>query len=476
MSFNSLPFLVFFPIVLAIYFLMPNRWCRAWLLLASYLFYAAFIPAFLLLLLASTLVDYVAGRAMAAPSAPRQKRAWLMVSLLVNLGLLCAFKYAGLLVFTVDQVAALLSGEGGASTVLASVVVPIGISFYTFQTLGYVIDVYRGDVRAESNLLRFALYVAYFPQLVAGPIERAKRLIPQLAERKAFDAARLMDGLQLMAWGFFKKLVIADRAALLVEPAFSRPGAVGSMQVLLGLYAFAIQIYADFSGYTDIARGASRCLGIELCINFKRPYSADSLRDFWRRWHISLSTWFRDYLYVPLGGSRKGLARQCLAILVVFLVGGLWHGASWMFVLWGAVHATLLVGEAVAGHLFRPRAVSSWWGRLCRQCVVFHLVTLAWIPFRATSLDEAAAIWRVLWGTSASVTEHVPVLAWPGVTVLGLALGVMLFVERLAEDPRWVQRIQRGHAWQQWGLLCLLGALVFLFGVTETRTFIYFQF
>jgi alginate O-acetyltransferase complex protein AlgI len=476
MSFNSLPFLLFFPIVLAIYYLMPKRWCRAWLLLASYLFYAAFIPAFLFLLLASTLVDYIAGRALADSSAPRQKRAWLIVSLLVNLGLLCIFKYGGLLVYTVDQVAALLSGEGASSTALASVVVPIGISFYTFQTLGYVIDVYRGHVRAESNLLRFALYVAYFPQLVAGPIERAKRLIPQLAERKAFDSARLMDGLQLMAWGFFKKLVIADRAALLVEPAFSRSEAVGQMQVLLGLYAFAIQIYADFSGYTDIARGASRCLGIELCINFKRPYSADSLRDFWRRWHISLSTWFRDYLYVPLGGNRKGLARQCMAILAVFLIGGLWHGASWMFVLWGAVHAALLVGEAVASRLFRPRAVSSWWARICRQVVVFHLVTLAWIPFRASSLGEAGAIWRVLWGKGTSATEHAPALGWPGFTVLGLALVAMLLIERVSENPDWAQRIQRGRGWQQWGLLCLLGAVVFLFGVTETRTFIYFQF
>ena len=476
MSFNSLPFLLFFPIVLAVYYLMPKRWCSVWLLAASYCFYAAFIPAFLLLLLTSTLVDYVAGRAMTAPATPRQKRGWLFASLLVNLGLLCAFKYGGLLVYTVEHVAALLSGEGGSATALASVVVPIGISFYTFQTLGYVIDVYRGDVRGESNLVRFALYVAYFPQLVAGPIERAKRLIPQLAERKVFESAQLMDGLQLMAWGFFKKLVIADRAALLVEPAFSRPESVGTMQVLLGLYAFAIQIYADFSGYTDIARGASRCLGIELCINFKRPYSADSLRDFWRRWHISLSTWFRDYLYVPLGGSRKGLTRQCLAIIVVFLIGGLWHGASWMFVLWGAVHAALLVGEAVAGHLFRPHAVSSCWVRLCRQCVVFHLVTLAWIPFRATSLDEAGAIWRALWGAGASVPQYAPVLGWPGFTVLGLSLVAMLLIERVAENPHWAQRIQRGRGWQQWCLLCLLGAVVFLFGVTETRTFIYFQF
>jgi alginate O-acetyltransferase complex protein AlgI len=410
--FNSVTFFGFFAIVFALYLLAfslprPKRVQNALLLVASYVFYGAWDWRFLGLLVLSTLIDYVSARKI-EDSPTEQRRRWLLLSVISNLGILGFFKYFN---FFVDSFVALAGAIGlSVSVPMLAIVLPVGISFYTFQTMSYTIDVYQGRLKATRNLGSFALFVVYFPQLVAGPIERATRLLPQLEAERQITYEKLRDGAWLILIGLFKKVVVADNMARIVDPVFGADGASGAA-TWLAVYAFALQIYADFSGYTDIARGVSKMLGIELMLNFRRPYFAGNPQQFWQRWHISLSQWLRDYLYIPLGGNRGGPAKTNRNLMLTMLLGGLWHGASWMFVIWGAIHGALLVvhrlwqqrigQSALAGLVFAPRsrpAPGALPARLRRLAapllgvLFFHAVCFAWIFFRARSMGEVGNV------------------------------------------------------------------------------------
>jgi alginate O-acetyltransferase complex protein AlgI len=398
--FNSFAYFVFFPTVVALYFATPQRVRWAVLLAASYVFYGWWKPANLFFLLLSTTVDYGVGLLLGRVQREGPRRALLAASLGANFGLLFLFKY---LHFFSASAEILLRPLGVPALHVPDLVLPIGISFYTFQTVSYVIDVYRREREPEPHLGRFALFVAFFPHLVAGPIVRAAKLLPQLSAPRTLSFERTVSGLRWILWGLFKKVVIADRAASVVNAVYARPDQFQGGTVLVATYVFAFQIYCDFEGYSDIAVGSARVLGIELTRNFDDPYGAATVTDFWRRWHISLSTWFRDYVFVPLGGSRVTAGRRAVNLGVVFLLSGLWHGASWTFVVWGAYHGLLMVGSlAVAsvwsrtlGHVpIRPalRAVA----RLGGVLLTFHLVCLGWVFFRARDLGHAWTVLRQL--------------------------------------------------------------------------------
>ena len=348
MLFNSVEFFGFFPTVCIIYFILPHKYRHIWLLLSSYIFYMNWNAGYVLLLLAVTMNSYGFGILIdrvnhqssmygseyeVGQGGSSKKKLYLILTVLGNLVILCYFKYFSWLVNMLNE--AFLS-KGGLHIRVPEIILPVGISFFIFQALGYTIDVYRGEINAQHNFLKYALFVAFFPQLVAGPIERSKTLLSQIEEEHKFDYTRMLRGLLLMLWGYFLKLVIADRIALFVDTVFGDYGSYSGLIIMLAAILFAFQIYCDFAGYSTIAAGAAEVMGFHLMDNFNCPYFSKSIREFWRRWHISLSTWFRDYLYIPLGGSRKGLQRTLINIFVVFLASGLWHGANWTFVLWGA--------------------------------------------------------------------------------------------------------------------------------------------
>lgn len=376
------------------------------LLVASYYFYGTWDYRFLALIIVSTTVDYLCGlwldvRRVAPDQPPTRSgrdRLALLASLTTNLGILGFFKYYG---FFATGAAELLSGMGfSAHPRTLDLILPVGISFYTFQTLSYTIDVYRGRITTERSLLNFAVYVAFFPQLVAGPIERAGRLLPQISTPRKITWPDLYSGFYLICWGLFKKVVLADNVATVADRVFAETSITG-LATLLGVYAFAVQIYCDFSGYTDVARGAARCMGFDLMLNFNLPYLATNPSDFWRRWHISLSTWLRDYLYIPLGGNKKGPRRTYLCLMLTMVLGGLWHGAAWTFVLWGFYHGALLcIHRMLRPWLsrvtqFKNRFVIALWFCI-RVFVFFHLVCLGWLFFRADSLVQVFAMLRAL--------------------------------------------------------------------------------
>jgi len=488
MLFNSLEFFVFFPTVVALHFLLPQRFRWALLLAASYVFYMAWEPGYVVLIWISTLVDYVAGLRMGRLPDRKRRRPYLLLSLGANLGLLFFFKYYN---FFSGALRPLLASVGWQAYLPHSeLLLPVGISFYTFQTLSYTIGVYRGNVEPERHLGRFALYVAFFPQLVAGPIERAQNLLPQFLERHDFDYDRVTNGLKLMVWGLFKKVVIADRLAQLVEHVYADPtGRPGPVLVLATVF-FAFQIYCDFSGYTDIAVGAAQVLGIKLMANFRRPYFAASVAEFWRRWHISLSTWFRDYLYIPLGGNRVGIPRWTLNILVVFLLSGLWHGANWAFLFWGLLHGGyLLVGRFAAGP--RKRIVSACaldkTPRLLqgvRVLSTFALVTFAWIFFRAESFADAVYItghlatgWSRIFGPEFLGNVQGSLGMWPREFLWSLALIVFLLATQMLQSRGPLrERISRQPLWLRWSVYSAALWGIFLFGVLRQTEFIYFVF
>jgi alginate O-acetyltransferase complex protein AlgI len=366
MLFNTLSFLLFFPLTTAAYFALPHRSRWAFLLACSTLFYSGWIIVasehapwawlYLLVLAFVILVDYLAGLAIDATRGTTRKL-FLIASLLANIGILGIFKYFTFLNANFHSLGQFLHFNFPVRHL--GLLLPIGLSFHTFQSMSYTIEVYLGRQRAEKHLGIYALYVMFYPQLVAGPIERPQNLLHQLREYHEFDADRIFSGLRLMLWGYFKKVVIADRLGAIVDPIYHNPRAWGGAYLWLATCFFAFQIYCDFAGYCDIAIGAARVLGVKLMDNFDRPYAARSIADFWRRWHISLSTWFRDYLYIPLGGNRVPLPRWCVNVMIVFVISGLWHGASWTFVIWGALHGFYLIIERAAAVLRQRLAVKT---------------------------------------------------------------------------------------------------------------------
>ena len=393
MLFNSFHFAYFFLILFPTYWLL-RKWVRAQnvlLLAAAYYFYACWNPKFLWLLILSTVMDYACGLAVDRIEVPSKRKLFVAISMILNLGMLGYFKYSN---FFAESLVEMLA-RSGVVVKLAhlQLVLPIGISFYTFQSMSYVIDVYRRDIKPTRNLVQFAAFVSFFPHLVAGPIMRPTTLLPQIQNRRYFDLQQFYQGVYLIFWGLVKKVVIADNLSVhIVDPLFNQWQTIDGGLSLLAIYAFAFQIYCDFSGYTDAARGIAKCLGFELALNFNLPYFATSPQDFWSRWHISLSSWLRDYLYIPLGGNRGGKFMVYRNLMLTMVIGGLWHGAAWTFVLWGAYQGIILIGHRLAKpllariHPTEPIDAACWAG--VRMFATFHMVCFGWLIFRAKSIAQ----------------------------------------------------------------------------------------
>lgn len=483
MIFNSLAFGFFFVLVTGAYFLLPHRFRWMLLLVASCYFYMAFVPKYILILFYLILIDYIMGRRIEAAQG-KTKRIYFLISIFANIGTLFVFKYFN---FFNENVAALARTLHWSYPIRSlEIILPLGLSFHIFQSLSYVIEVYKGKQKAERHLGIYALYVMFFPQLVAGPIERPQNMLHQFHESHLFDPARFVSGLRLMAWGFFKKVVIADRLGGFVDAVYgSLPGKEGPV-LLVAFVFYAFQIYGDFSGYSDIARGSARVLGYELTLNFNRPFFSRSIGDFWRRWHISLSFWFRDYLYFPLAYSAKKVTRTWLyaCLVITFLVSGLWHGAGWTFIVWGGLHGIYLVAGQ-ASKAVRER-VAAWTGlgKLARLrafgqiLFTFFLACVSWVFFRATSFQDA---WYVFshalrgWGT---VTKEVFLV---GFTETEFVLSLVFIVALMTIEA--FQEMRDADAWWKSQSLvfrsCALAFLVLItivFGVFQSRGFIYFQF
>tara|TARA_B110000285_G_C15133439_1_gene625211 strand:- start:818 stop:2260 length:1443 start_codon:yes stop_codon:yes gene_type:complete len=385
MLFNSLHYLLFFPALVVVYFIIAPKWRTYLLLAASYYFYMCWKPEYVVLILGSTIVDYLVAIKIHKSEEKSLRRRWLLVSLISNLSVLFLFKYFNF--FSENIHTTLNSLNIFYERPVFDLLLPVGISFYTFQTLSYSIDVYKGKLEPEKNFSRFALFVSFFPQLVAGPIERATHLLPQFKKTYYFEYKRVVSGLRLVLWGFFKKVVIADNLSQVVDQVYNNPADQNGVTYIVASYFFAFQIYCDFSGYSDIAIGSARIMGFDLMENFKQPYLSKSIKEFWSRWHISLSTWFRDYVYIPLGGNRSVKWRWYYNLFLTFLISGLWHGANWTFIIWGAFHGILLIiGIHIAKVLKAPTTSIGKWTRVI---IIFHLVLLGWIFFRADNVSIA---------------------------------------------------------------------------------------
>ncbi len=477
MLFNSLEFLVFLPVVLAVYYALPHRQQNIFLVLASCFFYASWDWRFLFPLLFSTGIDYFCAQRMAESwereGPPAERKRYLVVSLVTNLGLLGFFKYFNFFAASLHDLLTALGLPSNPQTL--EVILPVGISFYTFQALSYTIDVYRGQIHATQHFADFFLAVLYFPHLVAGPIQRAHNLIEQVIHPRRTTRQQVIDGLHLMVWGFFKKVFIADHLSPIVDKVFSQPAPSGG-ETLLAVYAFAVQIYCDFSGYTDIARGVAKIMGFEFMLNFNLPYFATSPQEFWTRWHISLSSWLRDYLYIPLGGNRGGEAQTRRNLMLTMVIGGFWHGAAWNFIYWGFYHGTLLVAHRLSlpfqkKHLtFTAQPAKAVWF-LIRLVVMFHLTCYGWLLFRATSAAQIAHMTGELF--RAPLAGWDPALGWQ-VLLYSLPLIVVQTIQYVSGKLEflnwsWVRAEVRAAVY------AVLLYLALVRGGTP-QSFIYFQF
>lgn len=473
MIFNSLTFLIFLVIVFGIYWSLSKRplvYQNILLLLASYVFYSWWDWRFLALIVFSTLVDFYIGKAISNSSSRKTKKLFLYLSLITNLGLLGFFKYYN---FFVDSFADMIAAFGlNIDTWTLNIILPVGISFYTFQTLSYTIDIYKGQIKHTDNYISFAVFVSFFPQLVAGPIERASHLLPQFLNKRVFNYKEAVNGLSLIVYGFFKKLVIADRLAIYVNSVFSDINNANSISLTLGAVFFAFQIYADFSGYSLIARGVSKLLGFDLMVNFNRPYLATNIPDFWRRWHISLSTWFRDYLYIPLGGNRVSVARNYYNLMIVFLVSGLWHGANWTFVVWGALHGLYQILYVFSNRLSKFKVSTNKMFKGLKIIFVFILVTVTWVFFRAESISQALEYYLSLFRLDFTL-NLVQICAEKGPLNLLISLFsiFLLYISYLL--PLNLEFKKEKYSIY---FILLTIFIILLIGVNGTSEFIYFQF
>jgi len=496
MLFNSISFLIFFPIVVIVYFLIPQKARWIWLLVSSYYFYMSWNPEYALLLLTSTAITYLSGILISNANRMEDekkkifyKKLWLALSVISNLGILFFFKYFNFALDNINYFLARFNME--AISPAFDVILPVGISFYTFQALSYTFDIYRKEITAEKNFGKYALFVSFFPQLVAGPIERSKNLLKQFSVVHTFDPERVRSGLLLMAWGFFQKLVIADRVSILVNQAYNNYANYNGSAMALATVLFAVQIYCDFSGYSDIAIGAARVMGFDLMRNFNRPYLSVSIRDFWRRWHISLSSWFRDYLYISLGGNRCSKPKQQRNILITFLASGLWHGASWNFAIWGAIHGLyILIGgfltparEKVAGFLRigkHPAAL-----RAVRIAITFFLVNFAWVFFRAADLNASFSIIRSIFSNQdpsffLSGSLFSLGLDYKDFIVIAASIVIMIIVGTIRQNAGIKNVLEKRAVPVRWLIYFCALFFVIVFGVYgpgyDAGEFIYFQF
>ena len=472
MLFNSFSYAFFLPIVFVIYWILPQRYQWILILLSSYYFYMCWNPKYAVLIAFTTLVSYICGILLERSNRKWVKQSIMITTVLACLGVLFIFKYYG---FAVNAISHFFPIAPRTINWL----LPVGISFYTFQTLSYVVDVYRGDCRAEKNICVYAAFISFFPQLVAGPIERAAHLLPQIREKHHFIAADCYYGIRLIAWGLFKKVLIADNLAVYVDMIYGDIYSHAGCSILIAALFFSIQIYCDFSGYSDIAKGSARLFGIKLMDNFRSPYFSTSVKDFWSRWHISLSAWFKDYLYIPLGGNRVSRARNILNVMITFLLSGLWHGASWNFVVWGGIHGLAQIYEnAFSRKKQNNDNLHSW----IRRGVVFAFVTFAWIFFRANNIYEAIYASKAIWIGLTDIKSYFT----SGINELGLNVQtiplMLLYIVPLAiydfcslkMDPiEWLGT--KNRYFQHFVMAMIVFILLFL-GYVGRSTFVYFQF
>lgn len=496
MQFTSFEFAVFFPLVVLCFYIMPKKVRPFWLLLASYYFYMGWNPKYALLILASTIITYVCARVMEhfEKTQKLQRRLVLLAGLISNLAILIFFKYFYFLHEIMEELMAMLGITVGESRL--DIILPVGISFYTFQALGYMIDVYRGDIKAEKSFVNYALFVSFFPQLVAGPIERSKNLLGQLkniSEKPSWNFEKVTGGLILMLWGYFMKMVIADRAAILVDEVFGAYYMLEGVALLFGSVLFLVQLYCDFASYSAIAIGAASILGIQLMQNFAAPFFSKSISEFWRRWHISLSSWLRDYIYIPLGGSRCSKGRYYLNTMITFLISGLWHGASWHFVFWGAIHGVMIV----VGDILRPIKqklntmlhvrIETTGYQVLQVFVTFALSVVSFIFFRAESVrDGIYYLQRMItrfdiWSLTAGNIYHMG-LDEKEMGVLFWAILILILVDWLYEKKRMYFHvlIKGQNLIVQYLVSIALLVMILVFGIYgqgyDATQFIYFQF
>lgn len=500
MLFNSLQFLIFFPIVVLIYYIIPSKYRHIWLLAASYYFYMCWNVKYIILLLLSTIITYLCGlylehfKQLSPPSdnmhLQAKKNLCIAIGFTLNLCILFLFKYFNFITDNLQQLFSFFHIKLNCPDF--DLLLPVGISFYTFQALSYTMDVYRDDIHAEKNFIRYALFVSFFPQLVAGPIERSTNLLKQLRSPNTLTWDSFREGILLMLWGYFLKVVLADRIAIFVDTVYGGYTNYPGMYLTIATLLFSVQIYCDFGGYSTIAMGTARILGIELMDNFNAPYLSSSVSEFWRRWHISLSSWFRDYLYIPLGGNRKGSVRKNLNLMIVFLVSGLWHGAQWTYVIWGGLNGIY----QIIGNLFhsfinkwRPFTHSkpdTFSNKLLHILFTFVLIDFSWIFFRAENLSGAISIIKSIF------TEYNPWILFDGsLYQCGLnqknftlmLLGIFLLL--LADIGKYFNLklsslILRQEYWMRWLIIAIFICVILLFGIWGTgyneANFIYFQF
>ena len=494
MMFNSFAFICFFIAILLPYFLIKPKMRRVWLLVVSVLFYSFWNPWYVFLLVYCILVTYVAGILIGHfKDSPAKKKLFLTLGIILDLLVLIFFKYQNMMIELLDS---LLKHAGISISYRFDLMLPIGISFYTFQTIGYLIDVYRGKVNASKNIIEYALFVSFFPQLVAGPIERSENLIRQIKDIDKVDVRnirRIRQGLYTMLWGFFMKVVIADRAAIIADAVFKDYKILGSVELLIGILCFSLQIYCDFGGYSAIAIGAAKIMGIDLMENFNTPYFAGSIKEFWSRWHISLTTWFRDYLYIPLGGNRKGKLKKYRNLLIIFLVSGLWHGAEWSFVVWGGLHGLyMIIGDLTSSARERltkklkiNTACFSW--KVLQALIVFMLTAFAWIFFRAANIQEAFEYIRRMFTAydpwilfdGGICSFGVPVIEY---NLLLASVIVLIVVDSLYRKTgkKLDALLQDQNMWFRWAVVLFLLCSCIFFNCSANEVgvhqFIYFQF
>lgn len=478
MLFNSLSFAVFMTVIFFVYWLLPQKFRWPLLLIASYYFYMSWNPKYVVLILFTTIVSYVSALAIDKVSTARTKKLVLTVAIISCLGVLFFFKYFNFTSEIVTSIANKLAIP--LNPITLKVLLPVGISFYTFQTLSYVIDVYRGTVKPERNFGIYATFISFFPQLVAGPIERTNNLLPQIKSNKIFDYNKVSYGLKLMAWGFFKKLAVADYMAIYVDKAYKHIGSLHGIDCAIAILFFTFQIYCDFSGYSDIAIGAAKLLGIDLMTNFKSPYFSKSIKEFWSRWHISLSTWFRDYVYIPLGGNRCSKFRNKINLMITFLASGLWHGAGWNFIVWGGIHGFIQVLEKN----FNIKTPKSKKAKLVFSAistlVVFAICNIAWVFFRADTINDAVYIIKTAFVSLAHPKEYFDIklgLKLDDAIKIGISLLILTVFDYFSlktDVIKWVSNQKLLFRWTYYVAIIIL--IVLCIPITNQTTFIYFQF
>ena len=470
MLFNSVEFLLFFPLVTILYFLAPYNFRWLLLLIASCVFYMFFIPVYILILAFTILIDYIAG--IMIERMNEKRKLFLVMSIVANIGVLAFFKYYDFLALNINALA------NKDIIPILKIILPIGLSFHTFQAMSYTIEVYRGKQKAEKHLGIYALYVMFYPQLVAGPIERPQNILPQFRTRHEFSIDLLYSGLRLMLWGLFKKVVVADRLAIYVDAVYSNPTHYSHyLNILIAFVFFSIQIYCDFSGYSDIAIGSARVLGIDLMVNFNRPYFSKNIREFWSRWHISLSTWFRDYLYIPLGGNRVKINRLYFNILIVFFISGLWHGANWTFVVWGGLHALyMIINITFAKYFFKQQGFIN---KFTGWFITFWAVTIAWVFFRAANFSDAFLLLQHLFSLNHSTPFiaafiYNKIIFGMGAMIISIFVVVFTFFIEKNADTLLLSFTNKRSADIIFCSTVLI--LIILLGVFQKNSFIYFQF